>query len=188
LVRFASREDDANKPVLEVQCQVSEIDAEADTYVWDGSPSTNYGTSQELLVKDGTPGYDRISYLRFPLADMSGPAASVTLRIKVAALGGEGSGPRTVQIRRLAHADSWPETGTWWNNRPPSSGTLIATIDAQPAGEVFNIDVTDYVNGQYSGDGKVSFVLVQPLGVGKLVKFASREAPAVGDRPTLVIE
>ncbi len=157
------------------------VSAEADTYVWNGGPTINYGTSTVLVVKDVYgPGYDRISYLRFPLSSLTAQAKTATLKLKVTQIGGEGAGNRTVEVRQLTN-DSWTETGTVWNNRPASTGTLIATItNAGTVGQTYSVDVTDYVNAQYLSDKKVSFVLIQPSSVGKAAFFGSREnAPAV---------
>jgi hypothetical protein len=158
---------------------------EADTHVWDGAATTNYGTATSLIVKDATgSGWDRISYLRFPVAALSGPANSAVLRLKVTSIASEGPGPRTIEIRQLAD-DSWSETGVTWNNRPSPAGTLIATIDAGTVGQEYSIDVTHYVNSQIA-DGKASFVLVQPSGVGRYVSFGSRES--AGNEPALDID
>jgi len=152
------------------------ISAEADTYVWDAAPTVNYGTATKLLVKDVYgPGYDRISYLRFPLNSLSAQAKTATLKLKVVQFGEEGAGNRTVEVRQLTY-DSWTEIGTTWANRPASTGTLIATIThAGTIGQTHSIDVTSYVNARYISGQKVSFVLIQPSSVGKGVYFGSRE-------------
>lgn len=158
------------------------INAEADTYVWDGASSTNYGASASLAIKGASgSGYNRVSYLRFPLAAIGSTTASATLKIKVTAIGTEGAGPRTIEVRQLTN-DSWIETTTTWSNRPSSAGTLMATIDAGTVGQVYSVDVTSYVNSQIS-DGKASFVLIQPASVAKYVAFGSREDSA--NRPSL---
>lgn len=148
---------------------------EADTYAYDGAPTTNYGTSTGLTVKNtnGTI-YTRASYLRFPV---SGTANSVTLNLTVTSVGAEGSGARTVEIRELSD-DSWSETAVNWNNKPSITGTLMAAIDAGTVGQTYSIDVTSYVNQQAALDGKASFVLVQPYNTNRGVTFGSRENSA----------
>lgn len=163
---------------------VSEFDAEADTYVWDGSAATNYGSGTGLAVKNGDAGFDRISYLRFP-ASVVGNILSATLKVKVVGIGSEGAGSRTIEIRQLASGDTWGEMDTTWNNRPSSTGALIATINAGTVNQVYSIDVTAYVTQERASDGKASFVLVQPSGVNKYVTFGSREN--TGNSPVLEI-
>lgn len=150
---------------------ISSVDAEADTYVYDGNPTGNYGAATELWVKDASPGADRISYVRFPV---SGTVSSATLKLTVAGIGGESPGNRTVNVRELSD-DTWSETGMTWNTRAASSGTIIGTIlNADTVGQTYTVDVTSYVNAQ-SSDGKASFCLSQPITSGKLVYFGSRE-------------
>lgn len=157
---------------------------DADTYVWDGSPNTNYGTSV-LSVKDGDPNFDRISYLRFPLSAMTGSTVQATLNLKVSSVGAEGSGPKKIELHQLAN-DTWTETGTNWGNKP-APGALIATFTPTAGGEVWKLDVTSYVNAQRpSPDGKASFVLVQPEGTNRLVSFYSREDAS--NKPVLEVQ
>lgn len=148
--------------------------AEADAHVWDANPAVNYGAVDTLMVKDANSGTDRIAYLRFPLSGLSSPVTSATLKLTVVEVGGEGAAPRTVQVRQLA-SDSWTELGTTWSNRPAATGTLIGTIDAATTGQVYSINVTNYVNQEFAGDKKVSIVLVQPANANRLVYFGSRE-------------
>jgi hypothetical protein len=163
------------------------ISPEADTYVWDANPSTNYGTDTKLLVKEGSAGFDRISYLRFPVSSLGGTASSAMLKLTVVGIGGEGSGNRPVEVRQLCNDDYWSETEMTWNNRPSTTGTLIATIpDAGTVGQTYSVDVTDYINAESGGDGKASLVLIQPANASRLVQFGSREDAT--NRPVLAID
>lgn len=154
----------------------------SDTYADLTAPTTNYGTSNVLMVKDNSSGYDRSAYLRFVIPN-GGSVSSATLKLKVVTIGSEGSGSRTVQIRRLA-SDSWSETGLTWNNRP-AAGDIIDTIDAGTVGQTYSIDVSSYVSQEANGDGVVSFVLEQPANVNRMVHFGSREN--AGNEPVLEI-
>lgn len=161
------------------------IYAEADTYVYDAAPSTNYGTQTTLAVKDvSSTGFDRVSYLRFPLGTVGASATSAILKVTVTGFGNETVGPRTIELRQLT-TDTWTETGTTWSNKPATTGTLIATFNPQTVGAVHSVDVTSYVNSQVA-DGKASFVLIQSYNVGRLVNFGSRENSAA--QPLLEIQ
>jgi hypothetical protein len=155
----------------------------ADTYAWDGSANTNYGTANILVVK-AQSSWNRQSFLRFPTSALSGPVNAATLRIKTTAIASEGSGPRTVEVRELAD-DSWSETGLTWNNRPSAAGALIASFDAGTVGQEYTVDVTSYVNAQLA-DGAASFVITQPSGLNRYVAFGSRESGA--DAPGLDVD
>ena len=187
MVSFASREDTGNEPILEAQVHVSPtgphfIDPEADVYVHDGNANTNFGSASLLGVKNVSSGsLNRDSFIRFPLTEMTGPAEEVTLNLVVTTIGGEGSGPRTIEIRELNN-DSWDESTMTWNTRASTSGALIATINADTVGLEYSVDVTSYVNQEQGGDGIASFAIVQPNGVGKYVAFGSRENEGNGPR------
>lgn len=157
---------------------------EADTHVHDQFPTTNYGTSTTLLVKDGPATWARISYVRFPV---SMTASTALLKLKVVAVGAEtGTGARPIEIRQLA-SDAWSETGMTWNTRAAANGTLIATIaNAGTVGVTHTIDVTSYVNAQEVADGLAGFALVQPAGASRLVYFGSREN--AGNEPVLELQ
>ncbi|MDF3130616.1 DNRLRE domain-containing protein [Kiritimatiellaeota bacterium B1221] len=158
---------------------------EADAYVHNDNPTTNYGSVEQMLVKHvNSSEYTRNSYVRFPISGISENMSSATLKLKVKAIGGEGSGSRWVEVRML-NDDSWGESSVTWNNRP-TVGSTIATIDAGTVDETYEIDVTAYVQSEYANDGVVSFALVQPTNTNKLVSFYSRES--TGNEPTLEVE
>lgn len=170
---------DTNDWLLYLTIPTSAIVPEADTYVHDAAPTTNYANATTLVVKDAAgTGFDRISYLRFPV---SGSSTSSTLKLKVVGVGGEPAGNRAVEVRQLLN-DTWAETVTW-NSRPATTGTLIATIpNAEVIGQTYSVNVSSYVNAQ-AADGKASFVLIQLTGAAKLVQFGSSESP--GNQPLL---
>ncbi len=158
---------------------------EADAYVHDDFPTTNFGSLDYLLVKDAnTSEYTRNSFVRFPVSTLSENISTVTLKLKVKAIGGEGAGSRWVEVRKLSD-DSWGESTVTWNNKP-SAGSLIATLDAGTVDETYEIDVTAYVQSEFAGDGVVSFALVQPNNTNRMVSFYSRESN--GNEPSLEVE
>ena len=164
---------------------IEELLPDADSYAFSGSASTNYGTVTNLLVKDSSDsGYNRISFLRFPLSALSDTALSATLKLKVNALGNEGSGDRLVRIRQVSD-DTWTETGITWSNMP-ALGTTIATINATTVGQVYEVNVTDFVVQEQTGDGYVTIALEQPNDDNRLVNFFSRES--TGNEPSLEVE
>ena len=148
----------------------------ADSFVRSGSyASQNYGEESNLLVKaSSNSDYTRQSYLRFDLSSLSSNADRVNLVLSVTDTQGTATLP--VELHRLGN-DSWSETGINWNNRP-ETGSLIQSFEVQDAyvGSDIVIDVTDYVNGQRTGDGTAGFVLVQPSSANAIVSFGSRES------------
>jgi hypothetical protein len=160
---------------------------EADTYVTDGTPTVNYGSSTELAIKDlNTPGYDRVSYLRFPLTSLD---ASFTrraiLKVTVTGTGSEGGGSRFAEIREVPD-NTWTESGMTWETRPATS-TYVTRYDAQSSGVTYLFDVTHQVNKQRALGNPVSFALTQETNSNRYVTFASREHANAAYRPVLEI-
>ena len=190
MVIFGSRENAGKEPILELETPVAtsvvtDIISEADTYVRDGTPTTNYGSDAGMAVKDANTDYNRIAYVRFPLSSLSGSVQNATLKLRVKHIGGEGPGARYIEVRQLAD-DTWDESTMTWNTRASSSGTLIETINADTVGVVHEIDVTAYVAQETASDGYVSFALTQPNNLVKYVVFNTREEG--GYEPTLEVE
>lgn len=111
----------------------------ADSYVFDGSPTTNYGTAVNMackLITSGT-GYTRESYLGFNLASVSRAPVAASLRLS----------PLTVSTAGIhaVHAvapGSWTETGITWNNRPqplgPASSTWLPVLSTRTRSDVLS--------------------------------------------------
>ncbi|WP_269537717.1 DUF7594 domain-containing protein [Cerasicoccus fimbriatus] len=171
--------------VVEEESEFYDVLPEADTFVNDGNPNTNFGSDTRLIVKDASPDYDRIAYLRFAIPGEVTELVGAKLKLYVQSIGGEGSGARNIEIRQLAN-DAWNESTMTWNTREASNGTLITTIDARTVDEVHEIDVSAYVDQELAGDGTVSFVLIQPANDNRMVIFGSREN--VGKEPILELE
>jgi nitrous oxidase accessory protein len=176
LIVFGSRES-ARPPFLKVRAPGAvSVGAIADAYTRDGTyASANYGTSTALVVKAvSTSGFNRRSYLKFPVASLAN-SSRVLLLLGCEALGTEGSSNHRIELRQVA-SDAWTETGITWSNQP-APGALLNAFTLQPSdvGGTVAIDVTGYVNSEAAGDGTASFVLVQPAGTNRMVTFSARE-------------
>jgi hypothetical protein len=162
-----------------------DVRAAADTYVADGaSAGTNYGTKTELDVrKSSTTGNNRESHLRFSL--IGGAAASVIdgahLRV-FTRLNAAGS----VQLDLYAvSSTSWSETATNWNNKPASTGLIIASKTVTSTSSAWlDFDVSSYVQQRRAaGATAVSFVLRGHASSTPYAIIVSDEATA--NRPVL---
>src|SRR5262249_12002749 len=118
--------------------------AEADARVEKANPSTNYGTSREL-VSDLSP--ERETYIRFTVGGISGAVQSAKVRVYVT--DGSSNGPAI-----YATGVAWSETSITWNNRPARVGGPLDDKGAVATGWQ-EFDVTPWV----SGNGAYSFVL-----------------------------
>ena len=154
------------------------ITANHDAYVrGGGNSSNNFGSDNTLVVKDGSgEDYDRESYMQFNLSSLSNNASSATLELVT---DGSNSGSGTISLYKVSN-DSWNEGSITWNNKP-SKGSLIDTVSVNGSNKTFTLDVTSYINGERSGDGKASMMLDCTVDVS--FKFKSTEQ---GSGPRLV--
>jgi hypothetical protein len=96
--------------------------AVADTFVRDGSsPSTNFGTSTQLQLKNAGTGWYREAYLRFDLSQVS-TVSSAKLRL-FGKLDNTRSPAEAFQVLTSANT-SWNETSVTYNTRLPSDNVV----------------------------------------------------------------
>jgi chitodextrinase len=143
---------------------------EADAYVSEASPSTNYGSSVNLRA-DGATDPDVESFLRFTVSGLSGGVQSAKLRLY--AWSATGNGPAL-----YPSGSSWSESTITWNTRPARTGTVVADAASIPAASWVEYDVTPLV----TGNGTVSFTLAPQTTDG--VDFYSREGTT---KPELIV-
>ena len=142
----------------------------ADAYVNQSNPSTNYGNATSLQV-DGASDPDLESFIRFTVMGISGTIQSARLRV-FTTTNGSTNGPAVYST-----GSSWVETSITWNNRPArTSGALDnkSTIST-------NTWVEYNVASLVKADGTFSFVLAAESTDG--VTFSSRQ----GSQPPQLI-
>ncbi len=178
----------------------------ADAYVRSGSYRTaNFGSSGVLEVKEEeNADNNRRAHLKFDLSSVAGTVERATLRLYAATVGFDLS--RVIQLYGNP-VNTWTETGINWDNAPSvTQSTHIADITVtnptfgcshggvyrdhehpEVSAQWYEIDVTEYVNGQLP-DQLVSFLaVVSQKASGCNVSFGAREA-VQEKRPQLVIE
>ena len=154
----------------------------ADSYVYGGSTSSNYGTAVDLIVKDGSGiTYDRVSYLKFDLAGVSGTISSAKLKLYCNGL--SNGAPSTAKIFAVTN-DSWTESGITWNNAPTLGSQVGPTQSVGSVNAWYTVDVTSFVVSEYNGNKVVTFAVKDDTQVNKMIEFDSREA---ANKPILEI-
>jgi hypothetical protein len=148
------------------------VTAAADSRVEQAYSGSNYGRSTRLRVDGGTDPLVE-TYLRFPVANVSGSVTSA--RLRVYATSGSSTKPSV-----HGTSNAWSEGGITWSNRPARTGSIATGQGPVAVNTWLEFDVTAAV----SGNGTYSFVLLTPTGDG--VNMASREASS--SRPQLVVE
>lgn len=159
------------------------LEAVADTYVRDGgSANTNFGTSTNLVVKNGGTfgsGFNRNSYLRFNVGGLD-QAENVALKLVPYQVDGSAT-----FAYELVSDDTWSETAMTWNNQPAGSGTIAASVGAYRVGVPVSVDVTDLVKAEALGDGILSLKISDLGSSNMFVGFSSRESILNSLRPKL---
>ena len=146
---------------------------DADSYVTEAKPTTNYGTATVLRI--GLSPTQR-SYMRFTVPALGGPITRATLRVFA-----NTATPNGVTVSALANPGAaWTQTGITFQNAPAPAATPTATVTGVAAGAWVDFDVTPIV----SGSGSVTFVLATTG--ARAVSWASAEAGA--NAPLLLID
>ncbi|HLO27711.1 MAG TPA: DNRLRE domain-containing protein [Anaerolineales bacterium] len=144
---------------------------DADAYVKQSSPSTNYGIASSLQV-NGASNPDIESFLRFTVTGVSGTVQNARLRLYTTT-NGTRNGPAV-----YATEAAWAETGLNWNNRPARTSQAADNKGTLRTNAWVEYDVTPLV----TGNGTISFVLAADSSDG--VRFSSRQGK---QPPQLVI-
>ncbi|WP_168120453.1 heparinase II/III family protein [Paenibacillus sp. HB172176] len=136
---FYSREQSGNKPQLEVTTggNTYSLTAVKDTYIQpDAYGDTNFGTSQQLIVKDSGEPFDsltRRTYIQFDLSSLAEIPVSATL--KLYGRNASQTGNMDIMLYRIADT-AWNETTMSWNstfgNTFSWQGAIASTDWAQP--------------------------------------------------------
>lgn len=145
---------------------------EADARVVQASPTTNYGTANNLQVDGDTV---QTSYIRFTISGVTGSIQNVKLRV-FCTTNGTNNGPAVY----LADSN-WIESGAsgiTWNTQPPLLSGVVDNQGAIAANAWVEYDVTPLV----TGNGTYTLALVADGNDG--VTFSSREGTSP---PQLVV-
>ncbi|MEM7356291.1 MAG: DNRLRE domain-containing protein [Acidobacteriota bacterium] len=143
------------------------VQANADSMVRQGSPSTNFGSSHTLGIRRPSSGLGRYSFLRFTVPAFSGTVQSAVLRIRT----------KSTTINQAQVYDvnmGWSESTITWNNWL-SGGTTFSFLrdtGTLAANQWHEIDVTEAIP---AGGGTVTIGLATMLDL-TLLQFHSRES------------
>lgn len=142
--------------------------AEADAFVDSTSPTTNYGSWNQLRT-DGSPLVR--AFVRFSVVRNGGPIGSAVVRIKA-----DSSHTAGFELRSVSE-NGWDEA-TITDATAPAVGALVGSSGSTTAGQYVEIDVSSIV----TQDGTYTFA-VTPLNSTNL-RLSSREA---AQQPQLVV-
>lgn len=155
----------------------------ADAHVHSGSTATNYGSATTLIIGAG-----RETFLRYDLSGIADYRTIQSATFDYYQLNA-GSG-NTMEFYHVGD-DTWLENTISYNSKPVSDPDLIKTYHAISISNTAiqgAIDLTDAVQAEVKGDGKLSLKLTTPSGAAPGINIASKEDTASGHfAPTLVL-
>ncbi len=152
----------------------------ADSYVFDGSPATNYGTAVNLACKliTASTGYTREVYLGFDLSGITRVPVAASLRLSPLSVSTAG-----IHAVHTVAPGSWTETGINWSNRPhpiaSAASTWLPVLSTRTRS-----DVLSAVLARSGGSLDFNVTTMAPTFDG-FVYYASRENTDPALRPTL---
>ena len=109
---------------------VASLPTVADTYVQQGTPTTNSGTGTTMLVKNISGGTTtRYAFLKFDLTSITGQVSSASMT-----LSGISGNSTADTVAAYAVADTtWTETGLTYGNMPAIGSALSSTVSVSGA-------------------------------------------------------
>jgi len=123
-----------------------------DAWVRSSSPSSNFGSRSDLLVKSSSQTIR--SYLKFVVSGVSGTIQAARLRLRVVDAGSDGGFAYSVSNNFAGSSTPWTESGLTWNNAP-ALGALHGWTGRPAAGTWVEVDVTSAI----TGNGTFSFAV-----------------------------
>ena len=141
----------------------------ADSYVSSGNADTNYGTSIELIIQQGTT-VDKHAYLLWNLSSL--PTDSIIISSVMSVYAASGN-PGIVEAYNTSN--SWTETGITWNNKP-SEAILQDSVYFTAGWEAY--DVTEATKYQFSQSNKNLSIIIRysdSVSATNFINFRSKE-------------
>ncbi len=151
---------------------VVDISVSEDAQVVEGSPTSNYGTSNNLYVASASGGSyrDERAWVKFDLSGQIPAGAAVnSAKLRLYCFKADTADDMVAAVHGST-VDTWTETGITWNTQPAYETTALdqETMTANEAYYWVEWDVTGFVQTEFTtnGDPVVSFV-VKPLTEGQ---------------------
>jgi hypothetical protein len=115
--------------------------ADADTYVSQSSPTSNYATNNQLQVVGGSSSAKQ-AFLRFTVSSLPVGATISSAKLRLYVTNDSTSGGVFNRIT----STNWAENSTW-NTKPAIDGPQLATLGAVAVNTFYEVDVTTAISG-----------------------------------------
>ena len=126
-----------------------------DSYVWESSSNSNFGTGTELRARTSSGGVRQHTYLKFNVTGLAGAASSAKIRLFVMENGNQGGSMHSVSNNLQGSATAWTESNITFSNAPAIGGSALSSIGPITGGTTVEFDVTPAI----TGNGIFSFAI-----------------------------
>ena len=170
--------------VIDPSVMVTGANNIADSFVRQGSPSTNYKYDEKLFTGNSASNGLQRAYIKFTLPGNI-PATSVTsAKVRIKRYGGSPTGIKAYRV-----TSGWSSGGITWNNKPGYSSSYVSNTAYNDGGEWYAMDVYSAVSGWLKGTfSNYGFVLVSNYesAPSSSISYYSSDAPSP-NKPELII-
>ncbi len=170
--------------VIDPSVMVTGANNIADSFVRQGSPSTNYKYDEKLFTGNSASNGLQRAYIKFTLPGNI-PATSVTsAKVRIKRYGGSPTGIKAYRV-----TSGWSSGGITWNNKPGYSSSYVSNTAYNDGGEWYAMDVSstvrNWLNGAYTNYG---FALISNYesAPSSSISYYSSDAPSP-NKPELII-
>jgi hypothetical protein len=164
--------------------------ADADSYVQQQMPWSNFGTAATMHVRSASGSGNRRSFVQLGLGPCSLPtnALIVTASLKLF-MHAAPAVSRTYAAHRVTA--SWTETGITWTNQPVVAGSATATVATGTTSNVtltLNVtsDVQAFVDGTSNHGWRIADT-VENSSTARIAQFRTAEHGTASQRPILEV-
>lgn len=149
-----------------------------DAYVRSTDASDNFGGESELRVRSSSS-LETVTYLKFNVNGLAGPAQNAKVRMYVMDGGNDGGSIYTTSNNYLTASTEWEELSLNWTNAPAGIGSALNTTTTATNGTWVEFDVTSAI----AGNGVFSFMIKNTS--DDRISFGAKES---NNDPQLVIQ
>ena len=170
--------------VIDPSVMVTGANNIADSFVRQGSPSTNYKYDEKLFTGNSASNGLQRAYIKFTLPGNISATSVTSAKVRIKRYGGSPTGIKAYRV-----TSGWSSGGITWNNKPGYSSSYVSNTAYNDGGEWYAMDVSstvrNWLNGAYTNYG---FALISNYESvpSSSISYYSSDAPSP-NKPELII-
>ncbi|MFR9200404.1 MAG: DNRLRE domain-containing protein [Candidatus Gastranaerophilaceae bacterium] len=170
--------------VIDPSVMVTGANNIADSFVRQGSPSTNYKYDEKLFTGNSASNGLQRAYIKFTLPGNISATSVTSAKVRIKRYGGSPTGIKAYRV-----TSGWSSGGITWNNKPGYSSSYVSNTAYNDGGEWYAMDVSstvrNWLNGAYTNYG---FALISNYesSPSSSISYYSSDAPSP-NKPELII-